>query len=153
MIFKRKTSEFILSPHQKLQNSAEKNEYSTFTKEFEGILKIPRAGSIFSSLAKETSGWNQAHVTWTHRVSTSVGFRAPPNNNLKKKKSEQKVTWKPSVETFMNGYKYSWLVIKSIWQSIGKFRAVQEPWKIIKGKGKLLHTCNVIPPNWLELKF
>lgn len=29
---------------------------STFTKELEGILKIPSAGSIFSSLAKETSG-------------------------------------------------------------------------------------------------
>ena len=42
------------------------------------MLKMPTAGSIFSSLEKETSGWNQAQVTWTHNVSISVGFRAPP---------------------------------------------------------------------------
>lgn len=51
----------------------------TFTKELEGILNIPRAGSIFSSLAKETWGWNQAQVTCTHNGATSVGFKAPPN--------------------------------------------------------------------------
>ena len=51
---------------------------NSFTKEFNGILRIPNAGSIFSSLAKDTSGRNQAQVTWTHNVSTSVGFRAPP---------------------------------------------------------------------------
>jgi hypothetical protein len=53
-------------------------KYATFTKEFDGILKIPKAGSIFSSLAKDTSGRNQAQVTWTHNGSISVGFRAPP---------------------------------------------------------------------------
>jgi hypothetical protein len=41
---------------EQLQCSFYENEYSTFTKEFEGMLKIPRAGSIFSSLANETSG-------------------------------------------------------------------------------------------------
>lgn len=59
-------------------NNTENYWYQTFTKEFDGILKIPRAGSIFSSLAKDTSGLNQAQVTWTHNVSTSVGFKAPP---------------------------------------------------------------------------
>ena len=32
------------------------NRCFTFIKEFDGMLKIPRAGSIFSSLEKETSG-------------------------------------------------------------------------------------------------
>ena len=36
-----------------------------------------------SSLAKDTSGWNQTQVTWTHNVSTSVGFKAPPENGGK----------------------------------------------------------------------
>lgn len=36
------------------------------------------AGSIISWFRKITSGRNQAHVTWTHSISTSVGFRAPP---------------------------------------------------------------------------
>lgn len=52
-------------------------------KELDGILKIPTAGSIFSSLEKETSGWNQAQVTWTHNDSTSVGLRAPPKRERK----------------------------------------------------------------------
>jgi len=79
---------------EQLQCSFYENEYSTFTKEFEGMLKIPRAGSIFSSLANETSGWNQAHVTWTHNDSTSVGFRAPPTKNWENryKLNEKKIT-------------------------------------------------------------
>ena len=39
---------------------------------------MPIAGSIVASTRKETLGWNQAHVTWTHSWSTSVGLRAPP---------------------------------------------------------------------------
>lgn len=61
-----------------MQRTIENYKHQTFTKELDGMLKIPRAGSIFSSLAKETSGLNQAQVTWTHSVSTSVGFKAPP---------------------------------------------------------------------------
>lgn len=41
---------------------------------------MPTAGSIVSSLAKETWGWNQAQVTWTHNKSSSVGLRAPPKH-------------------------------------------------------------------------
>jgi len=54
----------------------------TFTKELGGILRIPRAGSMTSGFLKATSRWNQAHVTWTHNISTSVGFRAPPANHF-----------------------------------------------------------------------
>lgn len=47
-----------------------------------GILKIPTAGSIFSAFEKATSGRNHAHVTWTHKASTSVGFKAPPEDGI-----------------------------------------------------------------------
>lgn len=57
---------------------------STFLKYSAGILNIPIAGSIVSSTGKETLGWNQAHVTWTHSPSISVGLRAPPVTNGKK---------------------------------------------------------------------
>ena len=50
----------------------------TFLKYSAGILNIPIAGSIVSSTRKETLGWNQAHVIWTHSPSISVGLRAPP---------------------------------------------------------------------------
>lgn len=47
-----------------------------------GILKSPTAGSILSALWKATSGRNHAHVTWTHRDWTSVGFNAPPEHGI-----------------------------------------------------------------------
>ena len=60
------------------------------------MLKTPIAGSICSSLAKETSGLNHAQVTWTHNVSISVAFNAPPivKSTLSHKlDSKRKVEW------------------------------------------------------------
>lgn len=54
------------------------DNFFTFAKELGGILRIPKAGSIVSWSGNPTSGRNQAHVTWTHSISTSVGLRAPP---------------------------------------------------------------------------
>jgi hypothetical protein len=48
------------------------------------MLNMPIAGSIVSSTGKETLGWYQAHVTWTHSWSTSVGLSAPPREVKKK---------------------------------------------------------------------
>ena len=76
-----------------------KKKCGTLTKEFDGILKIPSAGSIFSSLAKQTSGRNHAQVTWTHRGSTSVGFIAPPEmGNYEIKNIEKLYKWEGSVQ-------------------------------------------------------
>lgn len=71
----------LIDPYSYMFMLTQAKENSTFTKEFDGILKMPTAGSIFSSLAKQTSGWNQAQVIWTHKGSISVGFMAPPELN------------------------------------------------------------------------
>lgn len=70
--------------HHNISNLFQKT--CTLWKELDGILRIPEAGSIFSCSGKATSGRNHAHVTWTHKPSISVGFRAPPATRGKKTK-------------------------------------------------------------------
>jgi hypothetical protein len=45
------------------------------------MLSIPIAGSMSSS-ANATCGWNHAHDTCTHKLSTFVGFNAPPKRSV-----------------------------------------------------------------------
>lgn len=83
---------FIKNEDKKGKRKRDSNNPCTLTKEIDGILRIPTAGSIFSSSKKATSGRNHAQVTWTHKDSTSVGFKAPPIEAVFSYKKEFRTT-------------------------------------------------------------
>ena len=60
----------------------------TFINSKGAMLNIPIAGSMSSSLSNSTCGWNHAHDTCTHRLSTFVGFNAPPTKVVKVSKKQ-----------------------------------------------------------------